>query len=148
MMSDLIRRQDAIDELKEHRAWYCDNTPDTFSKLSYAEKSRVDELDTAIATLVNLPSVQPEPQWIPCSERLPEDTGDYLVWALFVCEEYPTYSIVHYDADCEAFGEWDDIYDTHTLGFLDSVFEEIEGVIAWMPLPPSYKGELRGEQDV
>lgn len=50
----------AIGALKEHRALYCDNTPDTFSKLSYAEKSRVDELDTAIATLVNLPSAQPE----------------------------------------------------------------------------------------
>ena len=50
----------AIDALKEHRALYCDNTPDTFSKLSYAEKSRIDELDTAIATLVNLPSAQPE----------------------------------------------------------------------------------------
>ena len=59
-MDDLISRQAAIDELKEHRALYCDNTPDTFSKLSYAEKSRVDELDTAIATLVNLPSAQPE----------------------------------------------------------------------------------------
>lgn len=60
MSDDLISRQAAIDELKEHRALYCDNTPDTFSKLSYAEKSRVDELDTAIATLVNLPSAQLE----------------------------------------------------------------------------------------
>lgn len=59
-MSDLISRQAAIDALKEHRALYCDNTPDTFSKLSYAEKSRVDELDTAIATLVNLPPAEPE----------------------------------------------------------------------------------------
>ena len=59
-MSDLISRQAAIDALKEHRALYCDNTPVSCSKLSYAEKSRVDELDTAIATLVNLPSAQPE----------------------------------------------------------------------------------------
>ena len=58
-MDDLISRQTAINALKEHRALYCDNTPDTFSKLSYAEKSRVDELDTAIATLVNLPSAEP-----------------------------------------------------------------------------------------
>jgi len=57
---DTISRQAAIDAMKEHRALYCDNTPDTFSKLSYAEKSRVDELDTAIATLVNLPSAQPD----------------------------------------------------------------------------------------
>ena len=59
-MSDLISRQAAIDALKEHRNLFCDNTPETFSKLSYAEKSRVDELDTAIATLINLPSAQPE----------------------------------------------------------------------------------------
>ncbi len=59
-MSDLISRQAAIDALKEHRALYCDNTPDTFSKLFYAEKSRVDELDTTIATLVNLPPAQSE----------------------------------------------------------------------------------------
>ena len=57
---DLIRRSDAIDALKEHRALYCDNTPATFSKLSYPEKSRVDELDTAIATLINLPSAKPK----------------------------------------------------------------------------------------
>jgi len=57
---DTISRQAAIDAIKEHRALYCDNTPDTFSKLSYAEKSRVDELDTAISTLVNLPPAQPE----------------------------------------------------------------------------------------
>lgn len=58
-MGDLISRQAAIDALKEHRALFCDNTPDTFSKLSYGEKCRVDELDTAISTLVNLPSAQP-----------------------------------------------------------------------------------------
>lgn len=63
MSDDLISREAAIDSLKEHRALYCDNTPDAFSKLSYAEKSRVDELDTAIATLVNLPSAQPEPTY-------------------------------------------------------------------------------------
>jgi len=70
MNDDLISRQAAIDKLKEHRALYCDNTPDTFSILFYAEKIRVDELDTAIATLVNLPSAQPEIEpktgrWIP-----------------------------------------------------------------------------------
>ena len=63
-MNDLISRQAAIDALKEHRALYCDNTPDAFSKLSHAEKSRVDELDTAIATLVNLPSANKSGHWV------------------------------------------------------------------------------------
>ena len=57
---DLIDRQAAIDALQEHRNLFCDNTPETFSKLSYAEKSRVDELDMAIATLINLPYAQPD----------------------------------------------------------------------------------------
>lgn len=63
-VGDTISRQAAINALREHRALYCDNTPDTFSKLSYAEKCRVDELDTAIATLVNLPSAQRKGKWI------------------------------------------------------------------------------------
>ena len=72
-MSDLISRQAAIDAMKEHRALYCDNTPDAFSKLSHAEKSRVDELDTAIATLVNLPPAEPNRgTWI--------DTGSNEGW--------------------------------------------------------------------
>lgn len=63
-MMDLIDRQAAVDVLKKRRALYCDNNPDTFSRLSYAQKSRVDELDTAIATLVNLPSARPKGKWI------------------------------------------------------------------------------------
>ena len=59
-MADLIDRWAAIDALKRHRALFCDNIPDTFSKLSYAEKSRVDELNMAITTLINMPSAHPE----------------------------------------------------------------------------------------
>ena len=87
-MSDLISRQAAIDALKEHRALYCDNTPDTFSKLSYAEKSRVDELDMAIATLINLPSAQPQlPEWAKKVEEYrqsaPQHIHNPLAWALY-----------------------------------------------------------------
>lgn len=135
-MSDLIKREDAIRAIEfgiSHIVSFDGNGQRT----NYFESENA-ELAKAIERVKEIPSAN---QWIPCSERLPEDTGDYLVWALFVCEEYPTYSIVHYDADCEAFGEWNDFYDTHTLGFLDSEFEEIEGVIAWMPLPEPYRGD-------
>ena len=81
---DLISRQAAIDKLKEHRALYCDNTPDTFSILFYAEKIRVDELDTAIATLVNLPSAQPEIE--PKTGHWIEDTKTY-----YGVDEYTPY---------------------------------------------------------
>lgn len=44
------------------------------------------------------------------------------------------------------FGFWNDIYDEHTLGFVDSEFktnEELgyEKVIAWQPLPEPYRTE-------
>ena len=59
-MSDIISRKAAIEALKEHRNLFCDNTPETFSVLPYGDKCRVDELDMAIATLINLPPAQPE----------------------------------------------------------------------------------------
>ena len=123
---DLISRKVAIDALIEHRALYCDNTPDTFSKLSYAEKSRVDELDTAIATLVNLPSVDVREvmasAWIPVTERLPEVYTMYLV----TLDDGSVYFL---------YWEWDD-------DFKHWVDEDGNGdyiVTAWMPLPESFK---------
>ena len=56
---------------------------------------------------------QPEPQWISCSERLPEKNGGYLC----------------------SLGD-----DTHSIEvdtFTDDHFE-IYNVIAWMPLPEPY----------
>lgn len=60
-----------------------------------------------------------EPQWIPCSERLPEKDGRYMV---------ANTQIGAYAVDFDCFlngGEW--LYDL--------------GVVAWMPLPEPYKGE-------
>ena len=121
--SDLISRQAVLDALKEHRALYCDNTPETFSKLSHVEKSRVDELDTAIATLVNLPTIQPEPHWIPVSERLPEKSANYLVTVRWYREDDIEISVYEYNAWHK---EWND---GESCG---------QRVIAWMPLPTPY----------
>ena len=82
--------------------------------------------------------------WIPCSERLPEDDGEYLAWVQWEFDEEPSYSIIHYDSGAEAFGEWHEYFDYHTLGSLGSDFKEIKGVIAWMPLPEPYNAERRG----
>ena len=84
-----------------------------------------------------------EPKWIPCSERLPEDSGDYLVRPSdSVLEDYSDFRevmIIPYDADCEAFGWWTDRYDPISLGYVDSDFNEFD-VLAWMPLPEPWKG--------
>ena len=90
----------------------------------------------------NAPTIEPM-EWIPCSERLPEDSGDYLVRPSdSVLEDYSDFNevmIMPYDADCEAFGWWVERYHPISLGYLDSDFNEVE-VLAWMPLPPVYEG--------
>ena len=90
--------------------------------------------------IVDAPTIE-VPKWIPCSERLPEKSGDYLVCPIdSVLEDYSDFDevmIMPYDADCEAFGWWTERYDPISLGFVDSDFNEFE-VIAWMPLPKPY----------
>ena len=73
----------------------------------------------------NMPTVTPEPQWIPCSERLPEKSSYNLVTdfggveeAYYKCNEHRWY------------GRHDD---------------ELKDVTAWMPLPSPYREE--GEQE-
>ena len=87
-------------------------------------------------------------EWIPVSEKLPENSGDYLVRPSDgVLEDYSDFSevmIIPYDADCEAFGWWNEKYDPVTLGYIDSDFDEFE-VIAWMPLPEPYVKEQENE---
>ena len=82
--------------------------------------------------------------WIPCSEQLPEEYGDYLVaWRPLsmsgedimkkVGREVPHfYEIVEYDPDDEAL--W--------IGSIEQAQGEYE-IIAWQPLPQPYqpKGE-------
>ena len=63
-----------------------------------------------------------EDEWIPCSERLPEEYGEYLVTKRTIgwnCEEYGSNDIAYFDSDG---------------------FHKADKVTAWMPLPEPYKG--------
>ena len=80
-----------------------------------------------------LPSAQPEPQWIPCSERLPEDVE--------IGEEYPTVIFCTKDNVYVGFYEY-------YLGGRWWAAEDytVDKVIAWMPLPEPYQ-ENKDERD-
>lgn len=82
----------------------------------------------SIKTIVNsLQTVDAEPHWIPCSERLPEDDRSKVVTLANGNAEVGYYSN----------GDWWCVGDKFTL--------ENPTVIAWMPLPKPY--EVEDERD-
>ena len=89
-------------------------------------------------------SIEPECttwRWIPCSERLPEEYGEYLI--TWETSKAPTRFIGF--AEGEETGVWDDQHDRFVFSWLpeDYIIERYPDwrVIAWMPLPEPYKGE-------
>ena len=75
-----------------------------------------------------LPSAQPEQQWIPCSERLPEKNVWVLVTFMMANGEV--------DIDIMRINRWDSAWETRDF---DMAYRET--VVAWMPLPEPYGGE-------
>ena len=92
-MSDLIYRQAAIDALDGE-----------IYSLTLFEK------------IQNIPPAQPEPRWIPVTERLPEAVGSYPVWT------------------AKGFG------DHLSTSYWDGESWTLR-VVAWIPSPSSYEGE-------
>ena len=112
-MNDLISRQAAIDALKNEQS-------------HYAHEDGVEifyEYNRAIKALEKLPSAQPEQQWIPCSERLPEHGGRYLISVLDGVNRRTT--VAPYLPRCKAWAM------TGRMAYWK--------VIAWMPLPEPAK---------
>jgi len=83
-------------------------------------------LGYAAGLVIKQPTIQPEPQWIPVSERLPSDG----TWNIFT--DGKNISVERYKAD--AIDHF----------FPNGRWFQLEDVIAWMPLPEPYKG---GEKD-
>ena len=98
MKDDLISRQDAIDAMLE----------------------AYEDLD-AEWIIKRLPSAQ---QWIPCSERLPEDDE-----TVIVTRDNDIIAIATFEEGEVNNGWWMDFWYTE------------DNVKAWMPLPEPYKGE-------
>lgn len=93
-----------------------------------------DSFDSGVLYAMNLideqPTIDAIPVWIPCSERSPEEDGQYLITVKYkhVNDSYEDVYAEH--------GEWfDGKWDMFSFGHCG----EVEDIIAWMPLPQPYK---------
>ena len=107
-MNDLISREEAIDAIiaQRHKAELSDHN----FALGLAEDA-----------IRHLPSAEAVQRWIPCSERLPNESGWYVISVV----GFENITDVSYFYSDEA--KWSDITDK-------------QKVVAWMPLPKPYKG--------
>ena len=139
-MADLIDRQAAIKAV--------DDLPNCYNGFS-------DTYDKAyiIGVLEELPSAQPEPQWIPCSERLPEELEEVNVtWVNHKPESYYdfvkdkpfTASAVYYKGDWYWYSSvCTDLLAERGENEIDKIDDAIE-ITAWMPLPEPWRGKEYG----
>lgn len=83
-------------------------------------------------------------KWIPVSEKLPEKRGDYLVTQKATFTDYVYISVTGYAHNLYDVDEYD-FTDKKRPGWYEYDSEwgyrEFDNVIAWMPLPESYKAE-------
>ena len=104
-MDDLISRQAAIDALQKEINKGIPPFNDVMGSIRCGVR-------LARNIIEDLPSAQ---QWIPCSERLPDQNGKYLVVG-----RQKAINILKFDGG-RWYGKW--------------------GVVAWMPLPSPYREE-------
>lgn len=79
-----------------------------------------------VSEIYNAPTIEPKQEWIPCSERLPEENKkEYLVFLYGVSSKNGWCQVLNYE-------------DGWNCSNGDKS-NEIKDVVAWMPLPEPYK---------
>ena len=113
----------------------------------HTNKIMAKNFSQLVEWLKELKQLREQTRWTPVSEGLPTKDDEYLLYGRVSSEDEECYRFLgDYDAGAEAFGYWQERYDDNTLGSLGCEFEEYAEVIAWMPLPDSYKTESEVEE--
>ena len=124
-MNDLISRQAAIDALAKFVPYaICDESTESYT----------NGLTDAYNLICQLPSAQPEPRWIPCGERLPEEEEK----SYWVCLDGGGQCQCRWTNNMYGLGanKWDK-WGWHVMDK-----PQYSRVIAWMPLPEPYRGGI------
>ena len=129
-MDDLIKRQDAIDVIKEFKngaAEWRDEQEERSDIWHRADSAIASALEIGLR-VKKIPSAQ---RWIPCSERLPKD--DKLKWLTF------------FQYDKRTLDVYVGFYDQEEKAWCEPTYGNryAENITAWMdiPKPEPYKGE-------
>ena len=127
MSNDLISRQAAID---------------AFTGVVILEPAQSAQryIDGVIERIQNLPSAQPEQRWIPCSERLPEEYGEYRITWITSASRKRFIG----DSEFEVTSVWDNEHDRFKGEWLlDDYIKNYPDVkvLAWKPLEEPWRGE-------
>lgn len=125
-MSDLIDRQEAIDVVESTDWYHISQNGEMVSGANSAEHQAWYKAEDIYKVLEELPSAQPESQWIPCSDGLPERCKHYIVTDFGSVEE------AYYTSD----GHWFSIDGN-----------KLKDVTAWMQLPEPYQEGGREDAD-
>ena len=133
-MNDIIYRSSAITlpvMPKEYRKYQTQNIDDAYDQGWYDLQKCIEQLPSA--------QPQPEPQWIPCSERLPEEKDAGILKKLGT-NKRSDYVIATVEAKGERMTVTACTYDGAWHGDMKYAFPDYK-IIAWMPLPEPYQTE-------
>ena len=121
-MEQLILRQAAIDALVAETIYTEEELKEYYEANSHRNEW-VNGIYESIETVKQLPPIQPEPHWIPVTERLPQ-AGK----SVMICDVYGDICIGH-RTQCQCGYYYPDFCE-----------DKIKDVRAWCELPEPYKG--------
>lgn len=97
--------------------------------------------------LTELKEFKENSKWHKVNEELPKESGKYLCCTESgdIFEAYFDSEIAEYDKNEFPFGEYRDIFDSNTLGYVDSEWCAFDSIIYWrnpVPIPKELEEEL------